>query len=134
VITHHLKSSTAQSNSKVRSASIAVIGDTAYMTVIPRLPLDPTATAADQARQIFQSVEERLASVGSDKSQIAHITIWLSHLHYFDEVTAVWNGWVDPDHPPVRACAQVALANKDLKVEMIVVAHVPPARQPGSPA
>ena len=125
MITHHLKSTTAQSNSKVRSASIAVIGDTAYMTVIPPLPLDPAASAADQARQIFQSIEERLASIGSNKSQIAHITIWLAHLHYFDEVTAVWNGWVDPDHPPVRACAQVALANKDLKVEMIVVAHAP---------
>jgi len=125
LITHHLKSTTAQSNSKVRSAAIAVIGDTAYMTVIPPLPLDPAASAAEQARQIFQSIEQRLASIGSDKSQIAHITIWLSHLHYFEEVTAVWNGWVDPDHPPVRACAQVALANKDLKVEMIVVAHVP---------
>ena len=125
MITHYLKSTTAQSNSKVRSASIAVIGDTAYMTVIPPLPLDPAASAAEQARQIFRSLEERLASIGSDKSQIAHITIWLSHLHYFEEVTAVWNGWVDPDHPPVRACAQVALANKDLKVEMIVVAHAP---------
>ena len=125
MITHHLKSTAAQSSSKVRSASIAVIGDTVYMTVIPPLPLDPAASAAEQARQIFQSIEERLASIGSNKSQIAHITIWLSHLHYFEEVTAVWNAWVDPDHPPVRACAQVALANKDLKVEMIVVAHAP---------
>ena len=125
MITHHPKSTTAQSNSQVRSASIAVIGDTAYMTVIPPLPLDPTASAADQARQIFRSIEDRLASIGSNKSQIAHITIWLSHLHYFEEVTAAWNEWVDPDHPPVRACAQVALANKDLKVEMIVVAHAP---------
>ena len=125
MIKHHLKSTTAQSNSRVRSASIAVIGDTAYMTVIPPLPLDPASSAAEQARQIFKSIEDRLASIGSNKSQIAHITIWLSHLHFFEEVTAVWNEWVDPDHPPVRACAQVALANKDLKVEMIVVAHAP---------
>ncbi len=125
MITHHLKSTTAQSNSKVRSASIAVIGDTAYLTVIPPLPLDPAASAAEQARQIFQSIEDRLSRIGSNKSQIAHITIWLSHLHCFEEVTAAWNEWVDPDHPPVRACAQVALANKDLKVEMIVVAHAP---------
>ena len=95
------------------------------------LPLDPAASAAEHTRQIFRSIEDRLASVGSNKSQIAHITIWLSHLHYFDEVTAVWNEWVDPDHPPVRACAQVALANKDLKVEMIVVAHVPAAAAVG---
>ena len=125
MITHHLKSTTAQNKSQVRSASIAIIGETAYMTVIPPLPLNSKDSAAEQARQIFRSVEERLASIGSDKSQIAHITIWLAHLHFFDEVTAVWNEWVDPTHPPVRACAQVALANKDLKVEMIVVAHVP---------
>lgn len=134
MITHHLKSTAAQGKSKVRSASISVINGIAYMTVIPPLPIDRTMSAADQARQIFSSIEERLASIGTDKSNVAHITIWVSHLHFFDEVTAVWNEWVDPDHPPVRACAQVALANKDLKVEMIVVAHVPPERQPGSPA
>ena len=129
MITHYLKSTAAQGNSKVRSATITVIGDTAYMTVIPTLPLDPKSSAAEQARQIFQSVEERLARIGSDKSQIAHITIWLAQLDYFDEVTAVWNEWVDPEHPPVRACAQVGLANRDLKVEMIVVAHVPSGAQ-----
>ena len=35
--------------------------------------------------------------------------------------------WVDPDHPPVRACAQVTIPNKALKVEMIVVAEAPEA-------
>jgi enamine deaminase RidA (YjgF/YER057c/UK114 family) len=125
VITHHLKSGDAQSKSRVRSATAAVIGETAYMTVIPPLPIDPAASAADQARQIFASMEERLARIGSDKTKIAHITIWLAELAYFDEVTAVWNEWVDPDHPPVRACGQVALANAALKVEMIVVAWAP---------
>lgn len=125
MITHHLKSPDAQGKSRVRSASIAVIGDTAYMTVIPPLPIDPGSSAADQTRQIFRSIEDRLATIGSDKSSIAHITIWLSDVRDFDEVTAVWNGWVDPEHPPVRACAQVGIPNKDLKVEMIVVAHAP---------
>ena len=126
MITHILKSADAQSKSRVRSATIAVIGETAYMTVIPPLPIASGSTAADQARQIFTSIEERLARIGSDKSKIAHITIWLADLSYFSEVTAVWNEWVDPDHPPVRACGQVALANEALKVEMIVVAWAPP--------
>lgn len=133
MITHHLKSPDAQSRSRVRSASIAVIGDTAYMTVIPPLPIDPKSSAADQARQIFQTIEQRLATIGSGKSNIAHITIWLSDVRYFDEVTAVWNEWVDPERPPVRACAQVGIPNKDLKVEMIVVAHAPGAGPAGSP-
>lgn len=130
MITHHRKAVDAQSKSRVLSSSIAVIGETAYMTVIPNLPLDPTSSAADQARQIFAAIEARLATIGSDKSKIAHITIWLSHVLHFEEVTAVWNAWVDPEHPPVRACAQVGLANKDLKVEMIVVAHAPTATRP----
>jgi len=127
MITHHMKSVDAQSKSRVRSATISVIGETAYMTVIPPLPIAPNGKAADQARQIFASIEERLVRIGSDKSKIAHITIWLADLGDFAEVTAVWNEWVDPEHPPVRACGQVALANKDLKVEMIVVAWAPPA-------
>ena len=126
MITHHLKSADAQSKSRVRSASLTVIGDTAYMTVIPPLPLDPLMSAADQAREILRSIEDRLATIGSDKRQIAHITIWLADVSYFAEVTAVWNEWVDPARPPVRACAQVGIPNKDLKVEMIVVAHAPP--------
>ena len=131
MITHHRKAADAQSKSRVLSSSITVIGETAYMTVIPPLPLDPAASAGDQARQIFAGIEARLASIGSDKSQVAQITIWLSHLLHFEEVTAAWNEWVDPEHPPVRACAQVGLANKDLKVEMIVVAHAPLASRPG---
>ena len=126
MITHLLKSADAQSKSQVRSATIAVIGETAYMTVIPPLPIVPGSTATEQTRQIFTSIEERLARIGSDKSKIAHITIWLADLADFSAVTAVWNEWVDPEHPPVRACGQVALANPALKVEMIVVAWAPP--------
>ena len=122
MIEHRLKSADAQSLSAVRSSSIAVVNGTAYMTVIPPLPIRHEETAAEQASAIFAEIERRLASVGSNKSRIAHITIWLSHLMHFQEVTEVWNAWVDPEHPPVRACAQVNLANKNLKVEMIVVA------------
>lgn len=122
MIAHHLKSADAQGRSAVRSSSIAVVNGIAYMTVIPPLPIDAASSAADQARLIFAEIERRLATIGSDKSRIAHITIWLSHLLHFAEVTEVWNEWVNPDHPPVRACAQVDLANKNLKVEMIVVA------------
>jgi enamine deaminase RidA (YjgF/YER057c/UK114 family) len=125
VISHVLKSATAQSNSRVKSASLVVLGDTAYMTVIPPLPINPAMSAADQARLILQEIETRLTTIGSDKRNIAQITIWLSDVSYFDEVTAVWNDWIDPEHPPVRACAQVGIPNKDLKVEMIVIAHAP---------
>ncbi len=122
MIVQHLKSTEAQSVSAVKSASIAVLNGVAYMTVIPPLPIRHDQTAAEQAVAIFAEIERRLHSIGSDKSRIAHITIWLSHLMHFPEVTEAWNDWVDPENPPVRACAEVNLANKNLKVEMIVVA------------
>ncbi|MCB1341034.1 MAG: RidA family protein [Pseudooceanicola sp.] len=122
MIEHHLKSTEAQSVSAVRSSSIAVVNGTAHMTVIPPLPIRADSSAAEQAAAIFAEIERRLETVGSNKGRIAHITIWLSHVMHFEEVTKVWNDWVDPAHPPVRACAQVNLANKNLKVEMIVVA------------
>lgn len=122
MIEHHLKSAAAQSVSSVRSASIAIVNGTAHMTVIPPLPIRPETSAAEQASAIFAEIERRLETIGSNKSRIAHITIWLSHVMHFEDVTKVWNDWVDPENPPVRACAQVNLANKNLKVEMIVVA------------
>lgn len=122
MIEHHLKSTEAQAVSAVRSSSIAIVNGTAHMTVIPPLPLLPDMSAAEQTTAIFAEIERRLEKIGSNKSRIAHITIWLSDLAYFGDVTKVWNSWVDPEHPPVRACARVELANKNLKVEMIVVA------------
>lgn len=121
-VRHFLKSEEAQTASSVRSASMTVAGGLAYMTVIPPLPIARGTDAADQTRQIFGIIEERLARIGRTKRDIAHITIWIAHLHDFPAVTEVWNEWVNPQHPPVRACAQVNMANKDLRVEMIVVA------------
>lgn len=64
------------------------------MTVIPPLPIDPNSTVADQARAIFAIIEERLATIGSDKAKIGHIFNWIRHLLHFKDVTKVWNDWV----------------------------------------
>lgn len=121
MIKHHRKTAAQLKGSTVRSSAVNVVNGTAYMTVIPP-DLANAPTLAEQTRQCLAVIEERLAMVGSDKSRIAHVTIWLAHLFDFREMTDIWNDWIDPEHPPVRACAQVGLADKDLKVEMIVVA------------
>ena len=78
--------------------------------------------ARSQAREILRSIEDRLATIGSDKRQIAHITIWLADVSYFAEVTAVWNEWVDPQNPPCRACVRADLARPEVLVEIMVTA------------
>ncbi len=92
------------------------------MTVIPTTTLVGRGTVTEQAREVFALIEERLSRYGSDKRKIGHITVWLAHVLDFPAFTAAWNEWADPEFPPVRACCQVTMANKDIRVEMIVVA------------
>ncbi len=121
-VQHVLKSPERQQSSAVTFAEAAVVNGTIYMTVIPHRTLSDRAPIREQAQEVFRLIEERLGRLGSDKSKIAHITVWIAHLLDFEPFTAAWNAWVDPMHPPVRACAQVNMANRDIRVEMIVVA------------
>lgn len=121
-IQHFLKSKPRQDNSVVRSADMTVVNGTIYMTVIPQATLTAGTGVTEQAMEVFRLIEERLARADSDKTRIGHITVWLAHLLDFAPFTAAWNAWVDPCHPPVRACAQVNMANANIRVEMIVIA------------
>ena len=123
-IRHILKSTDRLHASSVTSAEATVVNGTIYMTVIPDRTLVARAQVHEQAQEVFGLIEERLGRLGSDKSKIAHITVWIAHLLDFAPFTDVWNAWVDPMHPPARACAQVNMANRDIRVEMIVVASV----------
>ena len=121
-IQHFLKSAERMRATPVVSADAAIVNGTIYMTVIPTTTLVGRGTVTEQAGEVFRHIEERLARHGSDKSKIAHITVWLAHVLDFSAFTAAWNAWADPEHPPVRACCMVTMANPNLRVEMIVVA------------
>ena len=105
-----------------RASGIVVHNDVAYFTTIPDRPFDPALSAADQTRQILRRVDERLARLGIDKSRILTTQIWLNDMRWFEQMNAVWDAWIDPAHPPSRACAAVVLGNPNLKVEMIMTA------------
>ena len=123
-IQHHLKSPERMAASPVRSADATVVNGTIYLTVIPGTTLTSAHSVSEQAKDAFAIIEERLACLGSDKRKIAHITCWLAHVLDFQEFTEAWNDWADPEHPPVRACAQVNMANAHIRIEMIVVASI----------
>lgn len=56
---------------------------------------------------------------------IASVQVWLSDMADFQGMNAVWDSWVDPNHPPARATGGVPLARPGMRVEMIVVARAP---------
>ena len=121
-IQHILKSAERQGSSAVLSSDAAIVNGTIYMTVIPQATLAARGDVAEQAREVFRLIEDRLERLGSCKAKIGHVTVWIAHLLDFGPFTEAWNAWVDPERPPARACAQVNMANRDIRVEMIVVA------------
>ncbi|WP_191569448.1 RidA family protein [Paracoccus yeei] len=83
---------------------------------------EASADIATQTRQALTSVEALLAEAGSDKGHILQIIVWLADMADFDAMNAVYDAWVDPANPPVRACGEATLATPDYLVEFIVTA------------
>ncbi len=80
------------------------------------------ADITGQTRQVLAAIDRLLAEAGSDKSHILQAIVWLADMADFDAMNAVWDGWVDRQNTPVRACGQSLLADPGYRVEIIVTA------------
>ena len=113
--------SVTRKHSGPRMSQIVVHGDTVYLA--GQVALDaPGASVADQTRDILQRIDQYLEEAGSSKSKSLAATIWLSDMDTFNEMNEVWDAWIDPDHPPARACVEARLAAPVFLVEIRVTA------------
>jgi enamine deaminase RidA (YjgF/YER057c/UK114 family) len=103
-----------------RMSQGVIHGDTVYLA--GQVAADPSADVADQTRQILTKIDGLLAEAGTDKSKLLSANVWLSDISTFDQMNAVWDEWVTPGKPPVRACVEIKLARPQFKVEIMVVA------------
>jgi enamine deaminase RidA (YjgF/YER057c/UK114 family) len=103
-----------------RMSRIVVHGDTIYLC--GQTAKDRTADIEGQTTTTLEKIEELLAKVGSDKTRLLSVTIYLSSIAHFDRMNAVWDAWVEPGQQPARACVEARMAHPDLLVEMSVVA------------
>lgn len=99
-----------------------VHGGVAYLAGIVADDLVPSVEG--QTRQILAKIDRLLAAVGSDKTRILKANIWLSDIRRFDEMNAVWDGWIVPGHPPARATVEARLAGAGYLIEIMVEAAV----------
>jgi len=76
----------------------------------------------DQTKEALNRVQSLLESVGSDKSRMLQVIIWLKSMEHFDSMNEIWEEWVPEGTAPARACGQSALASDDLLVEFTVTA------------
>lgn len=85
---------------------------------------DPEGDVVRQTEQVLQRIDGLLAAAGSDRSRLLTAQVWLADMADFEAHNAVWNGWVDPTRPPVRACTGAPLWRAGLKVEVMVTAAI----------
>ena len=103
-----------------RMSMVVVHDGTVYMSGL--VGDDLSQDVGSQAQQTLQKIEDYLAQVGSDKSKLLRLEIWLPDISTFDAFNAVYDAWVDRDNPPARACVESAIAGKDYKVEIMATA------------
>lgn len=84
----------------------------------------PGSDIATQTQDCLKSVDALLAEVGSSKSSLLQVVIWLADMSDFAAMNQVYDAWIDPANPAARACGEAKLATPDHKVEFIVTAAI----------
>ncbi|MEH6627899.1 MAG: RidA family protein [Motiliproteus sp.] len=83
---------------------------------------DADTDISEQTRTTLEKIDTLLASVGSDKSQLLSVTIYVKSMEDFTAMNAVWDAWVPEGQAPARACVEAAMARPELLVEISVIA------------
>ena len=83
---------------------------------------DPSCTTIEeQTRDILSQIERRLEKVGSSKSDLLNVNIWLSDMEDWTAMNGVWTSWLDGTPAPARAVVGATLM-KPYKVEIAATA------------
>lgn len=95
---------------------------------------DVTLDTHGQVAQVLAQIDATLPVVGSDRTRLIEVLVFLADLGDAATLNALWDAWVPPDHPPIRAVVQAGLLG-GCRVEMVVTAavtHSSPPQADGS--
>jgi len=73
---------------------------------------------AGQTQACLDQLDGLLAEAGVSKKDLLKVMIWLKDIGDIEAMNAVYDGWVDQAHLPVRACVEAALADPTLLIEI----------------
>lgn len=100
-----------------RMSQAVINGDTIYLAGQVG---NPETGIKQQTEQALAAIDALLAEAGSNKSKALQVIVWLADMADFDAMNAVYDSWIDPAAPPVRACGESRLAAPGYRVEFIV--------------
>ena len=105
-----------------RMSEATIHGDRIYCAGM--IPEDTSLDITGQVMQALGEIDALLKRGGSDKTKILSAVIWLSDIGDFAAMNAVWDAWVVPGQTPARATVQARLNDRNMKVEIMVVAAI----------
>ena len=103
-----------------RWSDVVIHGQVAYWVEVAD---DPGQDARGQVAQVLSQIDGTLAQIGSSRTRLLQVLIYLSDVSDAAILNALWDEWVPAGHAPVRACVQAGLAPK-YRVEMVVTAAI----------
>jgi enamine deaminase RidA (YjgF/YER057c/UK114 family) len=107
-------------NAGPRMSGAVVNGNTVYVAG----QVADGANVKAQTEAVLKKIDDLLGAAGSSKANLLSTVIYLSDIRTFDEMNAVWDGWVSPGNTPARATVEARLANPKYLVEIMVIAAV----------
>jgi enamine deaminase RidA (YjgF/YER057c/UK114 family) len=104
-----------------RMSQVVVHGNTVYLAgVVASNAAGESVTK--QTQDVLKTIDAHLAQAGTDKSKLLSATIYITDMKTFQEMNAVWDGWVSAGNTPARATVEAKLASPQYSVEIMVVA------------
>ena len=79
-----------------------------------------------QTGNSLAEIDRVLEELGTDKTRLINVTVYVSKIQLKDEMERAWLEWIgdDPQRWPQRACVEAPL-NKYTMVEFVVIAACP---------
>lgn len=109
-----------RSVTSARWADVVVHRGVAYWVEVAE---DLTLDARGQVGQVLAQIDATLSTIGSDRTRLLQVLVYLADAHDAAVLNELWDAWVPAGHPPVRAMVQVGLGT-GCKVELVVTAAV----------
>jgi enamine deaminase RidA (YjgF/YER057c/UK114 family) len=81
-------------------------------------------TEMDMRKQTIDAlakIDRQLAKVGTDKSRLLSVTVYICDMKLKAQMNEVWLDWVDPKNEPQRACIGATLDTHHM-LEIVAVA------------
>ncbi|MFT8958113.1 MAG: RidA family protein [Gluconobacter oxydans] len=103
-----------------RLAGVVVHNGLAYLA--GQVADDASLDTEGQTVDILRQIDALLASLGTDKSRVLSVQIFLTDIGEIGAMNRAWDAWLDAANKPARATVEAKLAVPEWRVEMTAIA------------